>query len=471
MGEVMAEENANIGSATHLMIEALEKASTELEKTVRASIEQLSAFNDLIEKNFHSQLSKLAERSAGSVDSNVEDLVIRKEDFSERLKELERTEVETIASGAREVRQQLALRSQQVTEAISQIVDEQLGQLRSLIENPQAHFVEFGSSQVDSAKNFGTAKHTQIQSQCDDHEKHLTALSQMLDQRVQDVLNEGKRKVDDNLEKHQKEFEEKIGMVIDRLSSLVSMTIGELEEQLKTSSDSVTEFSTTARKRLSGRVDKWQTDMSMTADDCHSRLASDKQSYEEMHAKKLDRKVAEVKDEINGISQEAVAKLGASHKLFHSSLKRLEKKYYDRIDRLFARFEAAVAQESRLPAGASAYRSQATHELRDVLHARLKARGTEIVKAFRRQVEQIDHEYSRLSSESQERVESLRASTLETMDKQARTVQMEIERTLRGFKTAMASENTRLPEIEDAGRAAALAVMAYRSAMLSFGSD
>jgi len=471
----MADENANrvegIGSATHLMIEALEKASIQLDQTVKASVEQLNAFNDGLQRNFSSQLSKLAERSAGSVDSSIEDIVIRKEDYGERLSELERTEMETVIAAARDFRQQIAIRSQQVTESVSQVVEEQMAQLRSLIENPHEHFSEYGESQIQNIGKYGEENKAKIEHSEQESEKRISSQAQRLDETVQEVLTEGKKKVDENLEKHQKEFEDKITSVIDRLSSLVSMTMKELEDQVKSGTNAVFDYNDTARKRLTSRVDKWQNEVSNAAEEFQTRLGRDRQSFEHIHARKLERKVSEVKDEINSISHEALAKLTASHKLFHSSLKRLEKKYYDRLDRLFARFETALAQETKLPTGTSAYRSQTSHEFRDVLHARLKARSTEIVKSFKRQVEQFDMEYSRISAGSQETIDAICATALDGLDKQTRNMNMEVERVLRSFRNELIEVNAELPQIEDAGKAAALVVMAYRSAMLSFGSE
>jgi hypothetical protein len=470
----MADENANkaeIGSATHLMIEALEKASTELDKTVKASVEQLNTFNAALEKVFATHLAKLAERSAGSVDANVEDLVARKEDFAERLGQLERAEMDSLVASARAIRGELSARTQSAAESISKLVEEQMEQLRLLTDNPQAHFKEFGDEQIVLIGGFADTHKAQLDSQQSEQQSHLTIVEKSMDDRIQDVLGEGKRRLDENLEKHQKEYEEKISSLLDRLSSIVNMTIKELDSQVKMSSMEVSRFNDEARKKLNLRVDRFEDDISGLGESFQNRLTSDKLSFEQIHAKKLERKVAEVKDEINSISNESALKLQASHKLFHSSLKRLEKKYYDRLERLIARFETAIAQESRLPAGTSAYRSQTTHELREVLAARLKARGTEIVKAFRRQVEQFDSEYARLASSAQERIDGIRSAALDGLDKQVRNMNLELERVMRGFKSELVELNSELPQIEDAGRNAALAVMAYRSAMLSFGSE
>ena len=43
----------------------------------------------------------------------------------------------------------------------------------------------------------------------------------------------------------------------------------------------------------------------------------------------------------------------------------------------------------------------------------------------------------------------------------------EVERALRGFRVELAQFNLQLPQIKDAGHAAALAVMAYKRARMS----
>ncbi|MBC7998823.1 MAG: hypothetical protein IAF58_12815 [Leptolyngbya sp.] len=187
-----------------------------------------------------------------------------------------------------------------------------------------------------------------------------------------------------------------------------------------------------------------------------------------MHKTKLDRKAQEVKEEIEHISQDASSKISASHKLFYSSLKRLEKKYFDRMDRLFTRFEAALAQEGTVTSGS---KPQSTNELRTLLSSRLQARGDEVIKSFQRHVEQIESEYSRSSQGYHDRIESIKTNAVESLEKQLRTMNQELERVNRNFKNGMSDLNIELPQIEERGKAAALAVKAYRSAMLSLEGD
>jgi hypothetical protein len=471
----MVDANANrsegLGSATHLMIEALEKASIELDKAVKASVEQLTAFNALLRRNFSTQLNKLSERSAGSVDSSIEDIVIRKDDHRERLLELERNELENLLSAARDIREQLSQHSRQATTTISQLLDEQMRELHTLTENPQEHFSDYDDDQIETVGRYGDENKSKVE-QCEQEcEAKISHEAQKCDKGVPGVLAESKQKIDAELDRHQAEFEDKINSVIDRLSSLISMTLKELEEQTKAGTNAIFDYNDSARKQLTSRVDKWDGGMTGIGDDFKDGLAKQKDSFEQIHTMKLERKVSEVKDEIEKISSDAQKKLNASHKLFHTSLKRLEKKYHERLERLFAGFEVALAKEAKLPAGTSSYRYQTSHELRDLLHARLTARSTEIVKAFKRQVEQLDSEYVRISSSSQEKIDTIRSTALDGLDKQVRSMNIEVERVLRGFRNELNELTEELPQIEDAGRAAALAVMAYQSAMLSFGSE
>jgi hypothetical protein len=471
----MAGESAKnvdgVGSAANLMIEALDKASNELDKTVTSSVEQLNAFNDALEKNFAGRLNKLAEKALTVVDSSVEDLVVRKEDFAERLADLERAEIEAVVLAARDVYQQLTLRARQATESVSRVVEEQMTQLRTLTENPQAELIDLSHKQIEQVNNFIQSGKSKIESQEGDCEKTISSRIQIFDEKVQEVVADGKKKLDEKLQGYHQEFEEKIADVMDRLSKLVTTTIKELEDRTTDSGKSVASFSQSAQTKLSDRIASWQGDLSGISDEYQTTLNKEKGSFEELHAIKLAQKVAEVKDEINKIAQETAAKLTASHKLFYSSLKRLEKKYYDRLERLLSRFETALSQESRLTTGANAYRPQSSHELREILRARLQARGAEMVREFRRQVEQFESEYSRATAGSNERLETIRATTIDLLEKQVKSMSMEIGRIVRGFRNELSGFNSQLDQIDDAGHAAALAVKAYRNAMLSFGSD
>lgn len=469
MADQSASGGQNFGSAADLMIEALDKASAELDKTVQSCLEELSASNEALEKSLVNQLQKVVDQSKNFTESNVEDLTTHREELIDRLGEFERTEVETMVLAAREVRQQVALRGQQASASISKLVEEQIEELHSLIENPEARFANFHDKGAHELQGLINQSKLSIESDETSLEQALSQTASELDGKVQEVIRDTKKSIEDTLDKYNIEMEEKIASVVNQLSDVVSKTVSDLEQSAKAGSKKVEDAGNEGKNKLAEHLQQWTYECNSLSDSFKKGIDLDCANAEKSHHSKLERKVAEVKDEIVQIADEATTKITASHKLFFSSLKRLEKKYNDRLERLMAKFEAAVAEEAKIGSGSTTM--QSAHELRELLHARLQARGQEILKSFHRQVELLESEYTRSGAGSSERLEQIRAAAIESLDKQVRDTKTQLDRTVRNFSEELGELNMQLPQIEEAGRAAALAVMAYRSAMLSFERD
>lgn len=462
----MADPNAPATqiSPANLMSEALDKASQELEKTVKACIDHLQSFNENLERSLATQLQKVIEQSKNFVEANIEDLSTHREELVDRLLEFERSEIETMVSAARDVRQQVSARAQQASEAISRLVEEQVTELRTLIENPENNFKDFSTINQRTLEHNTHAGKEKVATQQLECETTLTVKAQELEQSVQQVVAESRKGIEETLEKFNGEMEKKISSVLTQLSDVVEQTLAELETSSTEGAEKIQKSVDEGGVRLSNHLDTWKNDCNDLRQNFEKGLQQDSETAEKAHTSKLELKVGEVKDEINNIAQDANAKISASHKLFFSSLKRLEKKYNDRLERLMSRFEAALADEPKLSAGSI---TQPSAELREQLHARLQARGKDILKTFQRQVEQLEAEYIRQSGSSHERVDAIRTAATEVLDKQLRTMKSELERISRNFKSELTDMHNELPKIEERGRAAAMTVQAYRSTMLS----
>jgi hypothetical protein len=467
MGIQNTSTSEGFGSAQDLMNEALENASVELDKMVKATIENLTTFNSNLEKTLRIQLQKVVEQSQNIIDSHLDDLVTHREELLERLADFERTETITLTSAAREVRQQVIQRAEQAAEAIVKLVDEQITQLRSAVDQSESRFTPFSENNATTIKTLTAQGQVKIESEEGEKEKLLTDKVQALDKEVGDVISSAKASIESTLQHHNTEMELKIESVLTQLSEVVTSTIGDLETTSANGLKSLEAANNAGKERLVTTLEEWKTDCNEINNSLRENLTAESRTSEKIHATRLDHKVGEVKDEINQISQNAATKLVASHKLFSSSLKRLEKRYHDRLERLISKFETALAEEAKLPQ-TSAVNAQ---ELKELLHTRLQARAKEIGKSLQRQVDQIEAEYGRYSGSTNERVESIKSAAIESLDKQNKLLKSELERVMRGFTNEINELSSELPQIDEAGRAAALAVMAYRDARLSFGSD
>ena len=476
----MLDQNKNdnleeIGTAAHLMMEAVDKASQELERTVKASGNHLQAFNQTLTDNFTNQLAKLANRTLRNVDKNSEELTARKEDFAERLAELEQTEISTLVQSSKEVRQELNLALQKAVNLISQLVEDQVKTLRPLVLSQHEDFSSLAEEETKVGQQFIEEGKISLNEKETTLEKDLLKQMHDLEQSIKTILESTRQAVSTKIKSNQANLAEQVNSAKDELNEFIAGTEKEVKEKSQTTELIVS----TAAKNLSAHVvseiNDWQLQMSQLSNNFEQMLAGDRDSFDRIHKTKIERQVQEVKEEIKMIAFEANTRLSSSHKLFHLSLKRLERKYHERLEQLYSQFEDAIAQEHRLMASLNTFKSddpaQTNHELKELLNTRLKARGLEIVKAFKRQVELFDLEHARFAASCNERIETVYSSAKDFLDQQLKTINTEVERTLRGFRVELAQLNLQLPQIKDAGHAAAIAVMAYKRARLSFDAD
>ncbi len=467
----MSDENIpkaeSFGSALNLMAEAVEKASQEFEQIVKGCVREVKDFNEALEKTFLTRLQKVVEQSTNLVDENIDTMSTRRDELLERLSDIERQEMAKIVAESREARQQIADRGAQAARSLSKLVEEQLTQLRSLVEHPEAHYQDFSASNRAEVQAIAAEGKNQIESSESDAEQSISTQSREIEQAAQAAVEQQKAGVDSKLEDYSQEFEDKITDVLGELSELVDEMLDGLLDFSKKGVDKVEQAVEDNKLRIGEQIDSFKNDLSAVKENFELGMSEERESAERTHSTVLDRRVAEVKDEINQISITADAKIASSHKQFYNTLKRLERKYYDRLDRLFNKFESTILDEARLSSGPSARRLQSSHELREKLHLRLQSRGNEIVKTFKRQVEQVEAEFARSTATSHDQIESIRSQAVESMEKQVRVMRTDLDRTHRNFNNELSELALQLPQIEEAGRAAALAVMAYRSAMLS----
>jgi hypothetical protein len=385
----------------------------------------------------------------------------------ERLADFERTESITLTASAREARQELIQLAEQAAEAIVKLVEQQIIHLRDAIEQAEEVFAPFSENNAVVVKRLTDQGRARIEATEVEQEKTLTDKVELLNTEVAGVISSARRSIETTLQEHNSAMEQKIETVLSQLNEVIQATISNIEKTSAEGLNGLEAANQAGKARLLATLEEWKTDCNDINLNLRDNLSAESRTSEKTHATRLDHKVGEVKDEINQISQNAMTKLGASHKLFSSSLKRLEKKYHDRLERLISKFETALAKESKLPQSSS----QNAQELKEMLHARLKARAKDISKALQRQVDQIEAEYARYSAGSNERLESIRSAAVESLEKQSKLLNGELDRVVRGFNSEMNELSLELPQIEEAGRAAALAVRAYRDARLSFGSD
>ena len=86
----------SFGSAANLMIEALEKASGELERTVNQCMLQLNTFSEGLDKSLSLQLEKVVAQSSHLVDTHGGDLEAKRDETLNAIGRLEGEQLDSL---------------------------------------------------------------------------------------------------------------------------------------------------------------------------------------------------------------------------------------------------------------------------------------------------------------------------------------------------------------------------------------
>jgi hypothetical protein len=466
-----ASSSGSFGSAANLMIEALEKASGELERTVNQCIYQLNTFTDGLDKSLSLQLEKVVAQSSHLVDTHGGDLEAKRDETLDAIGKLESEQMESLLTEAQDLRKRFAERVKEATEALGEVMQTQLNELMSLIQSPQSNLYETAQQKLSDIADLAEERKSEIDFKSQQHESSMSDKAKTIDEQAHKVIEASKAEVDKHLTDYSAKFDEKIIGVQRQLSDIVESALVDLKVLVESGSKNVDEAKDTNHQVLNEHIEHWHTQLNGMKDHFQETTLEQQSGFLRLYNDEVERKLVDSQDELTRISTRAKQRLGTNQKLYLNSLRRVERKLSDEIDRLFFKFESALTQEAKINLSTGGTRPPADADLINKLHGRLKTHGGEIVKTFRRQVEQTEAEFTRSTQGSNERIESIRSSSVESLEKQVKSMRTDLERITRNFHNEVSELGLKVPVIEESGRAAALAVMTYKSAMLSLEND
>lgn len=467
------EEPTSMDSALNLWQEAVEKASVDLDKIVANSLAQLNKLGADLEESLKSQLAKASELSSLTVEANIEDLSLHRDDIKDQLSEFERQEIDKIYATASESRIKF---NKLIADAKNEILDQFANKIRELQEssdlaNPKEHFTKFAETQAPKIDKVISSARQNLDSQKTQSESSLSKKARELEEKVESLVASLKEQINSKLSTYDRDFDQKIGNVIQQLEDLLKESSEFAQEVITQGTSRIVQAEEIGSHFLEEHIESWTATVDALKDSFEKQIFEAKEERKANHIKTLEYKVAEAKASINQMAESGNSNVASAHRKFYSTLKRLEKKYSDRVAKQMALLEQAIEEEKDLPLSMGGQTIQADDEFRKNLDTQLKVRGNELVKSIKKQVEQLEGEFKRSSSGSTERIESIRLQTVESLEKQVRIIRSELDRISKSFKSELTQLSTALPEIEERGKVAAMSVSAYLSSMLTLDSD
>ncbi|MBX9669540.1 MAG: apolipoprotein A1/A4/E family protein [Candidatus Obscuribacterales bacterium] len=462
------DKDQNLNSALNLWQEGVDQAADDLEKIVNNSIEQLIRYSEELEKSLDQQLKKIATQTSSMVDSNVEELSAKRDEVIEQIAEFERNEADEILRTAQDAREKIYKLVESTKQVLSRRLTEAVKKLNGSAENPRQRFTNFTQKNRDAMTEYAESARDKLSAQKVGFETSLTTRSKELDLQSEGAVSASKQSVDKKLFEYEAGFDEKIAQVLSQLDELLIATTKSAEQA---SSDGASELEACRVENsefLNHQIMDWKSNIESLKHDFQEDLESNREETLAIQSRRLNYTVSEAKSSINQVANDALARITGNHRMYYGSLKRLERKYEDQVSRLINRLESVLSEEHEL---AGANLAQSTDDVKQKLKSQLKARGGELVKTYRRQVDQMEGDFARASASSYERIDSIRLQAVESLEKQVRIIRSELDRVEKSFKTELSQLSIELPEIEERGRVAAMSVSAYLASMLTLDAD
>jgi len=462
------DKDQNLNSALNLWQEGVDRAAGDLEKIVNNSIEQLTRYSEELEKSLELQLKKIANQTASMVENNVEDLSAKRDELTERMAEYERGQADEMLKTAQESRERIYVLVDKTKQELTAKLAETLKKLNGHAENPQARFVNFTQKNREAMSEFAETARDRLSTQKSTLESSLTTKTKELDGNADESVVSSKQNIDKKLGEYETGFDSKIAEVLVQLDEMLVATTKATEQATTEGAAELESCQVENSEFLSHQVDEWKTNMELLKHSFQEDLESMREETLSTHSRRLTYSINEAKSSINQVANDALARITGNHRMYYGSLKRLERKYEEQVTRLFNKLESVISEERDLASSGS---SQSTDEIKQKLKGQLKVRGGELVKTYRRQVDQMEGDFARASATSYERIDSIRLQAVESLEKQVRIIRSELDRIEKSFKVELSQLSIELPEIEERGRVAAMSVSAYLASALTLETD
>lgn len=461
----------NFDSTKNLMLEALAKASAELEKSVTAFTEQLISFNESLQKSLDEDLRLVSRRLESSIKGNLDELAHNKHLMVKRLLEAERSELDSLSDTGRQVRASLSSAAHQIEERVEEFIDTQIRELKEYLEEPQQNIEDVTSNcktELESRKTNAASeiqgKHDEVRRQLSDKVSEMEKQIKQETDKVRDAIFAVSEYWGNSLKSERESF----------CGEFRRFSEGALSELAGTESVGLEELEAAeAREKaiLEEVGARWRQQIDDHCGSFEKLIASLSSALKETFESKLANAADEARQEITLLSDQAHEKIAATRTELEVELKDLEKDYITQLESTLRKLELIVSEHANDKRNNGVARQHKSQKLRDQMHTYLKRWGAGLVDSIKDSATDFENEFTRATDGFHTRIESARASSIELLERESKLMQKDLERTLKEFQKELNQLESQVGQIEKAGQDAAITVITYRKAVLSFRGD
>ncbi|MBX9685534.1 MAG: hypothetical protein K2X27_02460 [Candidatus Obscuribacterales bacterium] len=463
----MSVSGENLDSAAKLMADALSKASAELEKTVNVLTEQLSNFNQSLEKSFKSELQASHERMEAVLRQNIDALSRDKESVLKTLAEYKQAEIEKVILGGKTVRGGLAAQVEDSTRALSQTVASRIAEIREQLQQPE-NDLKAKYDQLGQALQLAVVEsRKQVQSSHEAEAESLNIATKDFNARFSKELGDSQRQME--LRFNQKrtdvqtlgeqvvgELAQNYDRVVARIEAGNQELRGKLGENRQEAIDKLKQLAASSTEFVNAQEQSFLSGLN----DLSGLLNG-------LYETRLNNLAAQSRTEILSAAQNAEDCLLATRTELQACLKEYQRDYAMKYEGLHSKLEKSLDELTKRK-DPSNMRGLKEERAREQLRNLFRRIGNEMVENAAANARRLESEFQRSMDVFEERIKLAKSQACESLERESKMMQKELTRSFQEFEKQMSELQLQAAQLEKQGRDAANIVMTIRQANLEF---
>lgn len=455
-----------LDSAAKLMLEALSKASSELDKTVNILTEQLLGFNQTLEKSFNDELNASRERMESALRQNLDGLMRDKESVMKAIAEFKRAEIEKVILSGKTVRSGLAAQVEDATRGLSATVAGKIVGIKEHLSAPEAE-IKRKHDELNQALTVAVSQAQQELSKTRLAEEHQIQTAETeFENKVMYQLNTGQREFETKFSQRRDELGTHGEQVVTELAGKYDQVIGRLESSYQEGINVVSKSSQESVDKLKQLADNG-TQYFIANDKAFSgSLTGLSELLNGLYEMRLNNLAAQSRTEIVSAAQHAEECLSATKSELQVCLKEFQRDYVAQFEALHSRFEKALDEYTK-KRDSGAMRGLKEDRARDQLHSLFRRLGQEMIDNAAAAAKRLEAEFQRSMDAFEQRIEAARSQACESLERESKLMAKEMTRSFQEFEKQISELQAQAGQIEKTGRDAANIVMTIRQANLN----
>jgi hypothetical protein len=471
MSTRMPQPAESFDSTAKLMLEALAKASAELEKSVTAFTEQLLSFNEGLQKSLEEELRSVNARLEGCIKTNLDELGNNKHVMLKRLLEAEQEELVALSDVGKSVRRQISDHAGEVERRIESFMEEQIAELKDFLQQPETQINAGADSAGSSLRSSHAALSVEVKKTDSEVRRRLSDKVIEVESQIKAECERVKQSISIANDRSQQRLNSQREQIKSEIGKLASDSISEVNNRATEGTSLLAACEAQHKEALNEVGFRWKQQITDHCETFNKSLSNLSAVVKENYETALANASAQARQEINKLSDQAHEKISATRTELEVELRALQKEYVHHFESAVSKLESIVNERANDKKNSGVARQHKAQKLRDQMQTHLHRWGGELIDSVKDASQEFESEYNRSTDGFHSRIETARVAAVELLERESRLMQKDIERTLKDFQKDIEELEGELGRIEKAGQDAALTVIACRKAVLSFRGE